>query len=65
MGTAAELALQQTGGSAALVAPPPLHAAAVRAVLGLQRPVRGAPTGPHGAPRRSGALLCPIRPLKV
>jgi hypothetical protein len=67
---AAELALQRTGGSAALVAPPPLQEEAVRAVLGLQpsglaRPARGAICLPPvvGANALERTLrLCPHHP---
>jgi hypothetical protein len=64
MGAAAELALQRTGGSAALLAPPPLQEATVRAVLGLQPPpsasaacARGHLRAPRGAPHRAAAPL--------
>ena len=61
---AAELALQRTGRSAALGAPPPLQAETVRAVLGLQPPTsasaacaRRQQLVPRGAPHRTAAPL--------
>jgi len=61
---AAELALQRTGGSAALVAPLPLQEDAVRAVLGLQPPASASAAcarrhllAPRGAPHRTAAPL--------